>query len=98
MSGMSSTIANRIERESGLAGLVECLSSRLPPSDLRSLLMEVYRVRAEGVTEAGIRAQADRDALMAPSAVDARLFLSFDTVLFQAAADFAGIDLSPVSP
>ena len=50
----------------GLTGLVDALN-RLPASDLRSLLMEVYRTRAAAVTEATIAAHAARDPLMAPS-------------------------------
>lgn len=39
-------IIERIERESGVAGLAEILADRLNPSDLQSLLIEVARRRA----------------------------------------------------
>src|SRR5262249_44606046 len=41
---------------------------------------------------------AARDPLMAPSTVSARDLITFDSVAFQAASDFAALDLSPVCP
>lgn len=95
---MSSRITDRIERELGIGGLVEALASKLPASDLRSLLMEVYRDRAAAVKEADIREHAARDPLMAPSTVSARDLIAFDSVAFQSASEFAPLDLSPVCP
>jgi hypothetical protein len=95
---MPSAIAQRIERQLGFSGLVEALSKRLPPSDLQSLLIEVYRNRADPVKEAGILAQFGRDPLLAPSTADAREFLAFDSAAYEAAAEFAAVELSPVSP
>lgn len=95
---MPSRIAHRIERELGMAGLVDALANKLSASDLRSILMEVYRARAAEVEIAGIRAHADRDPLMAPSTVSARDLMAFDSVAFQAASEFAALDLSPVCP
>jgi hypothetical protein len=95
---MPSGIAHRIERELGFTGLVDALAGKLPASDLRSLLMEVYRTRAAGVREAAIRAHAARDPLMAPSTVSARDLMAFDSVAFQAASEFVAVELSPVCP
>jgi hypothetical protein len=95
---MQSRIVHRIEREMGVAGLVEALTGKLPASDLRSLLMEVYRARSAGVKEATIRTQAARDPLMAPSTVSARDLTTFDSQAFRAASEFVALDLSPVSP
>jgi len=95
---MPSEIARRIERELGLTGLVDALASKLSASDLRSLMMEVYRVRAAGVEVAAIRAQAACDPLMAPSTVSARDLMAFDSMAFQAASEFVAVDLSPVCP
>ena len=95
---MPSEIARRIERDLGLTGLVDALANKLSASDLRSLMMEVYRVRAAGVKVAAIRAQAVRDPLMAPSTVSARDLMAFDSIALQAAPEFAAVDLSPVCP
>src|SRR5262245_22075580 len=94
---MLSSIARRIERELGLAGLVDSLGTKLSASDLRSLLLEVYRARAASMKESGI-ANAAQTPLMAPSAVGARQLLAFDSVAFRAAADFEAVELSPVCP
>jgi len=95
---MPSEIIRRIERELGFTGLVEALASKLSPSDLRSLLMHVYRTRAAEVPVAAISAQAARDPLMSPSAVSARDLWAFDSIAFQAASQFIAVDLSPVCP
>lgn len=95
---MRSTIPRRIEGELGIPGLLDALATKIPASDLRSLLLEVYRIRASGLREPSILAQAARDTLMAPSAVSARVLTAFDLAAFEAAADFDALDLSPVCP
>jgi hypothetical protein len=95
---MPSRIAHRIERELGMPGLVDALASKLPASDLRSIMMEVYLARAEGVNAAGICAHAARDPLMAPSTVSARDLMVFDSAAFQAASEFVALELSPLCP
>src|SRR6266851_9580216 len=96
--GMQSTITRRIERELGITGLLDALANKLPASDLRSLMLEVYRIRASQVKEPSTLARAARDPLMAPSAVSARDLTAFDSVAFAAAEDFAALDLAPVCP
>jgi hypothetical protein len=95
---MPSEIIRRIERELGVAGIGDALASKLSASDLRSLLMEVYRTRAAGVKVASIREQAARDPLVAPSTASARELMAFDSLAFQAASEFVAADLSPVCP
>ena len=95
---MPTGIARRIERELGIGGLLDALAARLPASDLRSLLMEVFRIRAGAVKESATLAHAARDPLMQPSAVDARELMAFDQAAFATARGFDGLDLSPVSP
>jgi hypothetical protein len=94
---MSSRIIPRIERELGISGLVDSLA-RLPASDLRSILMEVYRIRSAGTKESGILEHAARDPLMAASSVSSRKLMDFDSVAFRSAPEFAALDLSPVCP
>ncbi|QOY92290.1 hypothetical protein [Paludibaculum fermentans] len=95
---MPSKIVHRIERELGVAGLAEALAVRLPASDLRSLLLEVYQLRARAAKESAALAQAERDALVAPSSVDARDFAAFDLAAYEVAEEFDALDLSPVCP
>src|SRR5690348_9054465 len=40
-------IINRIERDAGIPHLADILSARLAPTDLQSLLLEVYAKRAK---------------------------------------------------
>ncbi len=98
MCQMPSRITSRIEADLGFPGLVDSLAARLSASDLRSVLMEVALARSSAVREAGIRELAGRDPLMSPSAVSARDFAAFDACAFQAAREFAALDLSPVCP
>lgn len=91
-----SRIANRIERQLAMPGLVDALSSRLPASDLRSLLLEVYGARAAAVTETDILRNSARDPLFAPSAVSAATLMALDVSAFQAASGFTPLELSPV--
>ncbi|MGJ5817979.1 hypothetical protein [Paludibaculum fermentans] len=95
---MPSKIVQRIERELGMADLVEALSTKLPASDLRSLLLEVYQVRSRAAQESAALAQAERDALVKPSSVSSRDFAAFDLAAFETAEDFDALDLSPVCP
>lgn len=81
-----------------MAGLAEALAHKLPASDLRSLLLEVYQVRADATKEPAGLAQAGRDALVKPSSVSARDFAAFDLAAFEAAEHFEALDLSPVCP
>src|SRR5262245_43645334 len=94
---MPSRIANRIERESGITGLLSALAEKLSGSDLRSLLLDVFRIRAQAVRPSATLAAA-RDTLLAPSAVSARMLMAVDSVAFQAASEFDALDLSPVCP
>jgi hypothetical protein len=95
---MPSGIARRIQRELGITGLLNALAKKLPASDLRSLLLETYRMRADAVKPSAILAQATRDPLLAASAVSARVLMAFDRLAFEAASEFDSLDLSPVCP
>jgi hypothetical protein len=94
---MQSKIARRIERELGITGLLSALAEKLPGSDLRSLLLDVFRIRAQAVRPSAALAAA-RDPLLSPSVVSARILLRVDSVAFQVASEFDALDLSPVCP
>ena len=95
---MPSRIVRRIEAELGMAGLHEALAWKLPPSDLLSLLLDVYRTRAAELKGPELLAQAERNPLLTPSTVSARRLLQFDRAAFDAAGEFEALDLSPVCP
>jgi hypothetical protein len=95
---MPSPIVGRIESEGGLPGLFDLLAGRLSPSDLQSLLLEVYRQRAARQTPAGVLERGARGALVAPSDVDSRLLHRAERCAFEAAEGFDALELSPVQP
>src|SRR5512144_1149122 len=94
---MPSKNTRRIERELGITGLLDALG-KAPASDLQSLLMEVYAVRATAVNVPAALAQAGRERLTAPSPVSARDLGILDRVAFEAASGFDALELSPVCP
>jgi len=95
---MPSRIISRILAQTGIPGLASVLAEELSASDLQSLLLAVYQARTRGVREAEVLARAGRQALLAPSTVDAGLLNHFDRVAFDCARDFEAVDLSPVCP
>lgn len=76
----------------------ERLASRLPGTELWSVLMEVARERARKRTPAEVLAQWQRDGFVRPAPIDQRTFVDLDAHLLAAAAAFEAIELSPVAP
>jgi hypothetical protein len=96
---MSQPIIERILRESGMDGLLDLLARRLPPTDLQSLLLAVYRERASHQTSAHVLDQYARNRFVRPASVDLRALLEIDRVALECAAPaFDAIALAPVSP
>jgi hypothetical protein len=95
---MPNAITRRIERELGYPGLTDALVANLSASDLQSLLIEVYRARAERAKDAGILTSAAANHLVQPSTASTRDLAAFDSVAFGTAQDFEAVELSPVCP
>src|SRR4051794_24228802 len=96
---MASRPLQRILRESGVVNLLEALAERLAPTDLQSLLLEVYRRRAARQTPAGLLSQYERNRFTCPSSVDPRALAAFDRLAYASAAPpFVPIELSSVCP
>ena len=93
MAVKSSPILARIAAQIGIPDLYDRLA-RLSPSDLNSLLLELFRARATSPAELIRRATT----LSAPCVVDARILHDFDRAAFETAAEFTALDLSPVDP
>ncbi len=62
-------IVERIEREAGVPGLTSILAERLTPTDLQSLLLEVYRRRASHRQPADVLSEYQTNRFVVPSAV-----------------------------
>jgi hypothetical protein len=95
---MSKTPLERILHDSNSPELVTTLAG-LQPTDLQSLLLTVYKERANGIALASILEQYQNNRFVRPSGVDPRSQLEFDRLGYSLAAPrFEPIELSPVCP
>jgi hypothetical protein len=93
------SITERIEREAGVPGLVAILAERLTPTDLQSLLLEVYRLRSRQLPPAAVLANYRANRFTRPSAVSPTLLLEWEQVaMSQLPPEFEALALSPVCP
>ncbi|MDX6516473.1 MAG: hypothetical protein QOH73_2139 [Gaiellaceae bacterium] len=89
----------RIERETGLPGLVDTLAERLAPTDLRSLLLEVQRRRAEVRTPAELLRQYTTDRFVQPAPGDPLRSLAIEQLAFALLpTGYEALDVAPVAP
>jgi hypothetical protein len=75
------------------------LTERLAPSDLQSLMLEVYaRVAARG-TPKRLLEQYEKDRFVRPSVVDARILSQLDRIAYETLpGDYHVLELSPLCP
>ncbi len=98
-SDKKSSILKRIERSSGVPGLVEILANRLPPTDLQSLLLEVYSIRAKKRRARAVLEDYEANRFTRPSTANPNHLLTWDRIAFSCLPkDFQKIELSPVCP
>jgi hypothetical protein len=94
-----SKIVERIERESGVPGLASILARRLSPTDLQSLLLEVYRLRSGQRGPSALLSSYASDRFVRPSSVSPRRLLSWEQTAFSTLPpEFQPLALSPVCP
>jgi hypothetical protein len=92
-------IVERIERESGVPGLVSILAERLAPTDLQSLLLEVYRRRIGRMQPSQVLSGYQANRFVRPSAVSPTSLLQWEQVAFSnLPPEFQPVALSPVCP
>jgi hypothetical protein len=92
-------IIERIEREAGVTGLVTILAERLSPTDLQSLLLEVYRLRSQRLRPPTVLQNYETDRFVRPSPVSPLQLLAWEQVIFSQLPDeFEAMALSPVCP
>lgn len=90
---------DRILRKAGVPDLVEVLSAKLGASDLQSLLLEVFRRRAEAGSPGELMARYAKSRFTKPSALPAALFAELDVLAASLLPDgFELLELSPVAP
>ena len=93
------SISDRISRAAGVRNLVDVLAERLAPTDLQSLLLDVFRRRAVKLQPADILRRYEQGRFVRPSPIDPRRLLAFDDVAFGVAAPtFEPVELAPVAP
>jgi hypothetical protein len=94
-----SRIMERIERDAGVPHLADILSDRLAPTDLQSLLLEVYARRARRRDPKVLLEDHVSNRFTRPSAQDPTRLLEWDRVAFSKLPKlFRPVELSPVSP
>jgi hypothetical protein len=95
---MTDSHLNRLLRETAGADVFEALTERLSPTDLQSLLLEVYRRRAAQLTPAQVLDRYRNDRFAAIAVADPRDMQMIEAAAFQAAPGFTPVELSPVCP
>jgi hypothetical protein len=81
------------------AGTREALERALPRTDLQSLLIDVARARAGQATPADLMRRWQQDRFVRPAACDPRRLAAVENRLWQLLPpEFAGVELSPVTP
>jgi hypothetical protein len=94
-----SDILRRIERETGVPAIFELLASRLPATDLQSLLLAVMQRRAASVRPADLLRRYEQDRFVQPGALSPRVLSDVERLAHRALpASFELVALSPVTP
>jgi len=97
---MDPRLIERLERAAGSPGLVDVLAERLDPTDLASLMLEVYRRRADALRPAQVAQRYRASRFVMPSEVWPRSLRRFDELAFELAAalGYEELELAPVTP
>jgi hypothetical protein len=92
-------IIRRIERQAGVSNLVEILAESIKPTDLQSLLLEVYRKRVKHRNPSVVLSDYSSNSYARPSRIDPTRLLEWNRIAFSHLPEgFQAIELSPVSP
>ena len=96
---MSDPMLERIQREAGVPELVDVLVERLTPTDLQSLLLEVYRRRADNVQPSQLLERYEQDRFVRPSAIAPDVLADFDRLAWSLLPEhYTTVELAPVCP
>jgi len=92
-------ILKRILQISGTPDLIDFLVDKLSPTDLQSLLLEIYRRRVKNLRPINVYRQYRENRFVKPSLIAAEKYTAFDAFAFRSLPDdFETIELSPVAP
>jgi len=93
------SIVARIEREAGVPDLASVLADRLTPTDLQSLLLEVYARRVERRSVPDLVEEYAMNRFTRPAATSAAELVRWDSVAWAALPkEFVSVELAPVAP
>lgn len=93
-------IADSLLKKLGLPGLLEKLTTGISPSDLNSLLLDVYRKTASQITAVDLLRNYNSNRFVAPNNNDPIEFREFELRLLKIAKErgYIPIELSPLAP
>ena len=96
---MNDPLRERILREAGAPELIDVLAERLAPTDLQSLLLEVYRRRAASIQPGQLLERYEQDRFVRPSAIAPGMLTQVDRLVWSLLPDaYVAVELSPVCP
>lgn len=96
---MTDKIIARILRDIGVANLLDVLGEKLAPTDLQSLLLAVFRLRAAHQTPRRVLEQYEQSAFVRPSTADVGALMELDGLALSLAVPlFEPVELSPLAP
>jgi hypothetical protein len=96
---MTSKPVERIQRQAGIPNLVEILAEQIAPSDLSSLMLEVYSRSSRRISPGRLLEQYEGNRFVAPSTLDPRLLVEFDRLAWRLLPEgFIPLELAPLCP
>jgi hypothetical protein len=93
-------ISSLVAKKTGYPDLLDDLSKKLSASELNTLLLEVFRLRAKKITPPELLRQFEKNRFASPSEVDTIYFNEFELRCLKLAKrkGFSPITLSPLAP
>ncbi|HWU18266.1 MAG TPA: hypothetical protein VN155_11335 [Devosia sp.] len=91
-------LLDRIVAASGVPDLVDILAARLSPTDLQSLLLEVYDRRSSARSPADLLADYEKSRFFGAASLTPADAAEWDAVLSTSAGDCQFLTLSPMAP
>jgi hypothetical protein len=92
-------IVERIEHQAGVPGLASILAEHLSPTDLQSILLEVYRIRTGRMQPSMVLSEFESNRFVQPSPIAPTSLLRWEQIAFaHLPQEFQPLALSPVCP
>lgn len=91
-------LLDRIVTASGVPDLVDILAARLSPTDLQSLLLEVYDRRSSARSPADLLSDYEKSRFFGAASLTPADAAEWDVILGASASDFDFLTLSPMAP